>query len=195
MISFVAGIIGFALINFLIFMFYFFDNGAFLADCEWMEILEMNLIFIALYIGSLMFLISGLKSVSKIIIANIIGFKTYAYVFDVLPANSSLNGEDLYNVHILVANKHGQVQECVYPVWLNYQKYPVGSYVKVKYFGTYAKVLRKIDEYEIPYDIKLKINNTYSNLPKPEKEKQVTLNFDGYAYTTTRKRKSDYNFY
>ena len=144
------------------------------------------LILILFEVIGLCLLIGGLKKIIKDKKTKKHGIKCYGVVSDIQPTGASVNGEPEYKAILNFINPETNKLETIEEIiGLNYNNYPIGSYVLCKYYQGDINLENIVSENEIPEDIKKYLipsqqGSNYSNLEFSADREYVTI--DGVQY-------------
>ena len=121
------------------------------------------LLFLSVFwiIGILM-LIKGLIKVIRNILTAKNGKYYIGKIIEVYPSGNSVNGRSLYNAEItFYIDSENEIKTLKETVGYSEDKYPIGSYVKVKYYKNDINIIEAIeDESLVPYKLKdIKVDN------------------------------------
>ena len=97
--------------------------------------------------GSLLF--KGLKKIFINIKTDTSGFTTYAIVTDVYESGTYVNDNPEWKSDFKVIDKNGNLVDCSEIVGFNEDKYPAGSFVRVKYHNGDINILESVPESQI----------------------------------------------
>ena len=110
-----------------------------------------GLIFLIFPIFGFIFFFIGLVKVIRNIKTAAKGEECYASILDVFATNKSINGAPIMRAtfKVYIESIH-QVIEVEEDIGILAYKYPVGSYVIVKYYNNDVNVISHIEEQEVP---------------------------------------------
>lgn len=137
-------------------------NGVPVSQAEFNSMLMPKIFFAIFWIIGLSFLFKGLKKLFANTATTISGKETYGYVVDIMDSNCYVNGRPVYNVKIAIIEQGGQFGEYIESSGMDYNKYPIGSYVKVKHHKKDINILGEAREYDVPLKLKNYIEEKYS---------------------------------
>lgn len=94
-------------------------------------------------------LYSGFKKVAKNAKTNAQGSNSYGLVVDFSESGTYINGNPVWNAHIMAIAEYGLVHEFKEEVGLN-PKFDVGDFVAIKYYQDDINVIGRVSLYEVP---------------------------------------------
>lgn len=122
------------------------------------------------------FIIKGLIRIIKNILTSRKGEECYGCVKDIKETGEYVNGQPIYKAEFIIyVESEYTTKEITEKIGMNPEKYPIGSYVKAKYYNNDINILDKIDDINIPEEIKQKIKVEVT----PNNE---TIEIDGVKY-------------
>ncbi len=123
----------------------------------------------------LIFMIKGLIKIIKDILTSKKGEECYGCVKDIQETGEYVNGAPIYkaefNVYVESEYRTFELSE---KIGMKPEKYPIGSYAKLKYYDNDINIIESIEETSIPEEIKEKI--------KVDKMIDEIIEIDGIKY-------------
>lgn len=127
-----------------------------------------------LLIVGIVFIILGLIKIIKNFLTSKKGEECYGCVKEIKESGKYINNYPIYkaefNVYVESTCEKIEIEE---EIGTKPEKYPIGSYVKVKYYNKDINIIDKLDENLIPEEIKQKIKVEVTN---------ETIEIDGIKY-------------
>ena len=168
-------------------------NGEVVSQAQFNAMLWPKLFFGIFWIIGLAFLIKGLKKLFANMATNFVGKETYGYVVDIINSNGYVNGNPVYNVKIAILQKNRQFEEYIETSGLDYDKYPIGTYVKVKHHKNDINILGDAREYDVPLELKNYVEERYIIERQRENEAkgEDVIYIDGVRYVKAASNKEN----
>lgn len=116
-------------------------------------------IFIGVFIliGVVMIVI-GLKKILTNAATSMKGVESYGTIVDIYPSGTRVNGRPVLNADVVIVEYTGVTGRYTESIGMDYNKYRIGEYVKVKHYNKDINIIEKASEYQLPYDIKEKLD-------------------------------------
>lgn len=115
------------------------------------EAIELMFVFLIFPIVGIIMFVIGLIKVIRDAKTSIKGEVCYASISDLFATNKSINESSVmkavFNVYLESEHRVVEVEE---EIGVRADRYPIGSYVKVKYYNNDINVLEHIEEQEVP---------------------------------------------
>lgn len=130
-----------------------------------------NLMFYILFISfefvGLILIISGLKKIIKDSNTKKYGVRCYGIVNDIKPTGSYVNNKPEYKAILQIVNPETHHPEKIDEIiGLDYEKFPINSYVLCKYYQGDINIEKIISENEVPNDLVAYLTPTQQDIPK-----------------------------
>lgn len=112
------------------------------------------LLFLIFPIVGLYFLISGLIKIIKNTMTAAKGVETFAAIQNVYPTSKSINDAPIYIAEFKVYDENTMEAKIIKEeVGIFPSKYPIGAYIKVKYYNNDVNLIKVVSEEEVPENI------------------------------------------
>lgn len=177
---------------FMTFMFYgdtggtITVNGVATSQAEFNAMLWPKLFFGLFWLIGLFMIFLGLKKLFTNYQTKIKGVEKDGYVVDVEDSGVRVNGRIYYDAKIVIQEddySYGTYKDSVGP---DFEKYPIGSYVRVKHYKKDINILESISEYNISESLKEYVETNYPNnfidIDNPVVDTADTIEINGVTY-------------
>ncbi len=123
--------------------------------CNLLELGDLGILltFLILVVG-LAVLLCGLISGGKDFLTLLFGKKTYAFVTDVRKTNSLVYNQYIYESDFNVYDESGKPEVITTKIGTNKNKFPLGTYVELKYYKGNIYRIKSISSNFVPNNIK-----------------------------------------
>jgi len=138
-------------------------NGEIVSQAEFNAMLWPKLFFAVFWIIGLAMLFKGFKKLFANVATSSIGRETVGYVLDVVDSHCYVNGNPVWDAKIIFLDSNNSVKTVSESVGLDYDKYPIGSFVMIKYHKDDVNIIGKASEYDAPMALKNLIADTIQN--------------------------------
>ena len=108
------------------------------------------------------FLSVGFRKVIRNALTKKYGYNTYGKVLDVYFSGMKINHRKIYNADVLVVREDGTT-ECFTERVGTLRKYRPGAYVKIMQYKNDINILESLEEINIPYSIKYRLDTENAN--------------------------------
>lgn len=106
----------------------------------------------------IIFIIKGLIKIIKDILTSKKGEECYGCVENIKETGEYVNGQPIYKSDFVIyVESEYTTKKISEKIGMNPERYPIGSFVKAKYYDNDINILDKIDEINIPEEIREKI--------------------------------------
>lgn len=171
-------------------------NGVPVSQAEFNAMLWPKLFFAIFWIVGLSMLFKGLKKLFANVATSSLGEETIGYVADIIDSGCYVNGNPVWNAKITFIDNTNKIKTVTESIGMNYDKYPLGTYVTIKYHKDDINILEEAMEHEAPIRLREYVGERYqdkvieNNVTAAEEEVYI----DGVRYVKASPRKIENNY-